>query len=305
MKKSGGTSPMSGWCWEWEDHVFFLGKGYPYDSSKTRRLRFWTNLSSDDVRHVQLEPKCKRIQPAEFVWWGNPLNSLWNCHFLYGIPLMEKNTISRHTSHESREIKTLKPMILRVSSTNLWLSVNLLTQVQTIAMSFLVSFPAPLFSVSKWLSFEKSSRVNVWWAPAKKDKWLVSKCFKKGFHPFYWIWKWGEKHPQLRSSNHRVIMWRLTSCSRFRVPYYQTHPFLNSGMMYRCSFQTPAIPSLCQLLVTRPFLLQSSSQCQRMCGKSNAIRHASSTHGGLKTSCNLRIYCILIPILCWASTSST
>jgi hypothetical protein len=125
---------------------FFLGKGYPYDSSKTRRLRFLTNLSSDDVQHVQLEAKCKRIQPAEFVWWGKSPKFPMKLPFLgyTGIPLMEKNTISRHTSHESREIKT-PPMILRVSSTNLWLSVNLLTQVQTIAMSFLVSFPAPLF----------------------------------------------------------------------------------------------------------------------------------------------------------------
>ena len=67
--------------------------------------------------------------------------------------------------------------------------------------------------------------------------------------------------------------------SRFWVASYQTHPF------HSILYWWTAVPSDPSLYSTQPwsFLLQSSSQCQRISGKSNAIRHASSTHGGLKT----------------------
>ena len=69
-------------------------------------------------------------------------------------------------------------------------------------------------------------------------------------------------------------MWRLTSWSRFMVPYYQTHPFLNSGMMYRCSFQTPAIPAYANCLSPDPFFCNLAANVSACAGKATL----SDTH---------------------------
>ena len=62
--------------------------------------------------------------------------------------------------------------------------------------------------------------------------------------------------------------------------------------MYPCSFRPQPIPIACHC----PFFC--SSQCQRMSGKSNAIRHASSTHSGLKTSCLISESLVSFPSFC-------